>query len=264
MDIKTKLKKQVWRSDIYYQMAKKGSLDMSHPGMIALKQVASKSDKILDLGCGEGTRLKLVSENAKEAIGIDISQEAINLARKTYKNLKFINADLEKLPLEDESFDLVYSAYVLEHLSEPEMVLHEALRVLSKNGNLVLVAPNYGAPNRCSPVFKGSRLEKLIRGVFNDSLNLLNFHRGLNWDKVNPIANKENYDIDWDTTIEPYLGSLIVYLRNMKLNIKTYSSCWSEELIGASFGQKFLRFLGEKGVYPFNFWGPHLVIVAQK
>lgn len=264
MDLKDELKKGIWRSDVYYSLAKKGSLDINHPGMKILLDLASKANRILDLGCGEGTRLNFLSAGGKKAVGIDISSTAIKLAKESYPKLKFIKADLENIPLEDHSFDLVYSAYVLEHLTEPTEVLDEAIRLTAASGLLVLIAPNYGAPNRASPPFKGSRLLKFTKGVLNDLAIFFRKHDGLNWARVKPIATSNDYDTDWDTTIEPYIGSLIGFLKSRKMTIKEFITCWSEELPNAKIQQVMFRFLGELGVYPFLMWGPHLVLVAQK
>jgi ubiquinone/menaquinone biosynthesis C-methylase UbiE len=291
MSIKTQLEKGIWRSDVYYQMAKTGSQDYNHPGMVLLKSVAQKCDKILDFGCGEGTRLNWIAKNKKSSLGLDISQKGIELAKKKFPKLNFKKADLEKVQLKSNIFDLVYSAYVLEHLQNPEKVLKEAMRLLKPYGYLLLIAPNYGAPNRCSPPFRGSRQEKLIGGFLKDFMflpvilseakDLINkkilhyiqndksgkfstsSNNKLPWKKVTPISTKD-YDVDWDTTIEPYIGSLVRFLKSHKLKIVQANSCWSQELPNAKPHQKLFRFLGEKNIYPFKYWGPHLVVLAQK
>ena len=250
----------LWETEEYYGVAHKGSLDLAHPGMIELKRLAKDSKRILDLGCGDGTRLNFLAKG-KYAVGIDGSQKAIALAKKKYGGLEFINGNIEKLPFKDGAFDLVYSAFVLEHLSKPERVLNEAIRATAPKGRLCLVAPNFGAPNRASPVFKGSRLRKLLGRGLRDFLP--SKKQGLGWDRVSPIVNK-GYKPDYDTTIEPYLGSLMRFFENKGLTIKLYSSCWSQELTGAKLHQKIFKVLGEAGIYPFYFWGPHLLLVAQK
>lgn len=260
MDVKKKLAEGVWRSDVYYQMAKQGSLDMDHPGMQILKQLTQKANRILDLGCGEGSRLNALSKGKTEAIGIDISETAIRFAKKNYPKLQFIKDDLENIPLKDEEFDLIYSAYVIEHLSHPGKVLSEAVRLLAGGGFLVLIAPNYGAPNRCSPPFRGSRIEKLFLGLINDFLHYSDDIE--NWVRVKPLT--DSYFIDSDTTVEPYIRSLMTCLVDKGLEIKQFTSCWSEELKNAKLHQIMFGFLGRLRLYPFLMWGPHLVVVAMK
>ena len=262
-DAKEKMKEEIWTSHNYYQLAEKASLELNHLGMKILLRLAKGAHTILDLGCGEGTRLNAISPINTKAVGIDISQTAINLAKKKYPKIKFIVGDIENSIL-NEQFDLVYTAYVLEHLSEPTKVLMQAIRLVKKNGFLVLIAPNYGAPNRCSPPFKGSRIKKLVIGLINDFFIAIKGANHLEWSKVKPIADSDNWDIDWDTTVEPYINSLISFLRKRGIKIIEFNSCWSEELKDARFHQLVFRFLGEMGIYPFSMWGPHLVVVAQK
>lgn len=255
-----KLKKEVWSKESYYKTAGEGSTDFDHPAMKKLQEIASISPIILDMGCGEGTRLnKLVTKNQK-GFGIDISSKAIEIAKRKYPQLNFEVGDLEGLPFENEKFDLVYSAFVFEHLDNPGKVIEEGIRVLKPGGKFLIVAPNYGAPNRASPPFKGNRLSKLVKGFGKDFFPSKN----LSWNKVEPIADASGYEIDWDTTVEPYIGSLINFLKNRGLKISYYSSTWKMEREDTSLLQKVFKKLGEAGIYPFKNWGPHLVVIAEK
>ena len=255
-----KLKNEVWEKEKYWAFAEKGSLETEHLGMKLLLKIAQEKSNILDLGCGEGTRLSLIERNGKNLTGIDVSNTAIKKAKAKYTGINFISGNIEKLPFGNESFDLVYSAFVFEHLDEPEHVLKGAVRVLKKGGNLLIVAPNYGAPNRASPPYDGNRIKKLVKGFIHD----FSISNKLDWQKVKPIADADTYEIDWDTTIEPYLGSLIPFVKDLGLRIVKSMSSWEEEESDAKVMQKIFRFLGERNVYPFKYWGPHLVMLAEK
>jgi len=261
--MKTKLKKEVWEKEKYWALAEAGSLDTEHRGMKLMLSIASKKKNILDLGCGEGTRLSLIDGIDKKLTGIDLSEIAIKKAKSRNPEINFIQGNIERLPFNDERFDFIYSAFVFEHLDRPEMVIKEALRTLKKGGTLLLIAPNYGAPNRCSPPFKGSRFKKLASGLVKD-LFKFGMPTGLGWNKVIPIANKDSYEMDWDTTVEPYLGTLVPYLKCLGLKVSDYFSSWEEEETGAGIIQRVFGYLGEMGLYPFVNWGPHLVVVAEK
>lgn len=252
--------RKVWTKDLYYEKAGEGSLDFDHPAMKKLVEVARGKKRILDMGAGEGSRLNKLIRRGQEGWGIDISPKAIEIAKKKYPGLNFRIGNLSKLPYRKESFDLVYSAFVFEHLDNPKKAVMEGMRVLKKNGNFLIVAPNFGAPNRASPPFRGNRLSKLISGFVKDFLP----SAGLDWQKVSPISTNGRYEIDWDTTIEPYLGSLIRFMKKNGLKIRFYSSCWSEELSTDILFQKVFMFLGKIGIYPFKFWGPHLLVIAEK
>lgn len=257
---KNKLVRDVWSKDDYYRTAGQGSMDVTHPAMKKLKDLARSSVNILDMGCGEGTRLAYIADNDRCGFGIDISEKAIEIARKKYPQFDFRVGDLENLPFSDNKFDLVYSAFTFEHLDNPEKVLMEAIRVLKKGGALLIVAPNFGAPNRASPPNKKNRLIKLLAGLAKDMIP----SEELNWQKVEPIASDEKYEIDWDTTVEPYLGSLIKFFKKQRFKVLHVSSVWEKEEDKSGAAQRIFGLLGKKGIYPFKYWGPHLVIVAEK
>lgn len=257
---------KLWESDRYYEKARESSSFFDYPGMKVLKKYSLGCSKILDLGCGDGTRLSYISKNKKDCIGVDISKKAINIAKKQYPKCEFRVMNLEHLSFRDNNFDLVYSAFVLEHLDNPEKVISEAIRVLKKSGLLILMAPNYGAPNRTSPVGRYSRSKKLIEGFLQDIIRLFNFDRSLDWRKVTPkyMDNPERYEIDCDTTVEPYIGSLKAFLVKNSFIILESSSLWLEESKSGSFVGSVIKLFGKLGIYPFNYWGPHLLIVARK
>lgn len=112
--------------------------------------------KILDLGSGEGYGIDLLASRAREALGVDLAPEAIYHARKTYRrpNLSFLYMDIYHLDLEDDSFDVVCSLQVIEHLQEPERFIEEARRVLRPGGTCVITTPNrlIISPGRDTPV----------------------------------------------------------------------------------------------------------------
>jgi ubiquinone/menaquinone biosynthesis C-methylase UbiE len=91
---------------------------------------------VLDVGCGEGFGTYYLSEKAKKIIGIDNSPESIELAKKNYnrENIEFIQMDAEKLEFPDETFEIVVSMAVIEHVKDYESYLREMKRVLKKGG----------------------------------------------------------------------------------------------------------------------------------
>ncbi|HEX6977269.1 MAG TPA: methyltransferase domain-containing protein [Patescibacteria group bacterium] len=260
-DAKKRMEREVWGSKRYYDILHKENLKNKHKSELILKEYAKKAYTILDLGCGEGSRLNILCGKKQKGVGIDISPLAIKLAKKNYPYLKFLKSDLENIPLESSLFDFVYAAYVIEHLTSPEKVISEAIRVAKPGGKILFVSPNFGSPNRASPPFKGSRIRKLVRGFFNDFFLK---ESNLNWLRVEPIAGKDKYESDWDTISEPYLGSLIRFMKSNGCKVLFKDSLWEEELKEAKLTQKIFRYLGERGFYPFSLWGPQLIIVCQK
>ena len=99
---------------------------------------------VLDIGCGEGYGCNLLAQNASRVVGLDNSKEAVNHAQNHYRlpNLVFYHGDAYHLPFPDESFEVVLSFQVIEHLKRPERHLEEAVRVLTRGGILLLSTPN--------------------------------------------------------------------------------------------------------------------------
>ena len=90
--------------------------------------------RILDVGTGPGYLPLRISEvlPGSEVIGIDVSEDMIRVARKNAegKNVKFLVGNANKMPFEDDSFDLVVSTGSLHHWRNPVNVLNEIYRVL--------------------------------------------------------------------------------------------------------------------------------------
>jgi SAM-dependent methyltransferase len=219
--------------DRYYRIAGRASSMIGrHSGLRYLQKAARRATKILDIGCGEGTRLNLMARNTP-GWGVDIDQYAIKLARAKYPRYVFKTYEGILLPFKSSSFDLVYSAFVLEHTTDPERFIKEAIRVIKPGGMLVLLCPNFGAPNRRSP--------------------------------NSTVTPKEEYgQIDDDTTVEPYLLTLRIFLQHLELDVIRASSLW--ELEPSSFNPRKILFkvLGSLRVFPFRNWGPQIFLVARK
>lgn len=105
-----------------------------------------KGKKVLDAACGEGYGSNMISDVAESVIGIDISKEAVENAKKKYdkSNLEYINASVEKLPLENESVDVVVSFETIEHVNKDiqNSFINEIKRVLKKDGILIMSSPD--------------------------------------------------------------------------------------------------------------------------
>lgn len=104
----------------------------------------AEGKRVLDLGSGEGYGTDLLASVASEAVGVDLAPEAVYHARRTYRrpNLRFLYRSIYDLGLEAETFDLVCSLQVVEHLHQPELFMEEARRVLKPGGLCVISTPN--------------------------------------------------------------------------------------------------------------------------
>jgi SAM-dependent methyltransferase len=103
-----------------------------------LKNIHPKSI-FLDIGCGHSNALAKVSQITSYTYGIDPDKEALS-KNVYYNNLLVGSAD--KLPFQDNTFDVVAAAWVAEHLQNPEIVLEEIYRVLKPGGKFFFITPN--------------------------------------------------------------------------------------------------------------------------
>jgi len=111
-----------------------------------LKQIISEirdpqsAARILDVGCGTGANLEMLAQFG-EAEGVDVSDDALEFCRA--KGLKTHKGLAEKLPFEDESFNLVTALDVVEHLDDDVAGLKEMNRVLKKGGRTLIFVPAF-------------------------------------------------------------------------------------------------------------------------
>lgn len=106
--------------------------------------------KILDVGCGTGKLVKYFNDNGFEALGCDMADEAIKIAKIVNNSSSIKKATASNLPFKNGSFDFVTAISIIEHLTEKgaKLFLAEAKRVLKPNGFLFMVTPNFAAPWR--------------------------------------------------------------------------------------------------------------------
>jgi ubiquinone/menaquinone biosynthesis C-methylase UbiE len=103
-------------------------------------------DRVLDLGCGGGTDMFLISHRVGpegKAIGIDLTREMINKLRIVaahygYSNIAACTADIESLPFTDSVFDVVISNYAISSCPYMFKALSEAHRILKQGKNMVI------------------------------------------------------------------------------------------------------------------------------
>ncbi|HEX5709127.1 MAG TPA: methyltransferase domain-containing protein [Pyrinomonadaceae bacterium] len=95
-----------------------------------------ESEAVLEVGSGLGILAGEVAARASEGEvwGVEFSAAQLSKAGSDAPNLRFVRADAHALPFADESFDLTYCRYVLEHVADPARVLEEMRRVLKPGG----------------------------------------------------------------------------------------------------------------------------------
>ena len=129
------------------------------------KQVKDRRPRILDVGCGTGANLLMLS-NYGDAEGVDISEDALAFCRERGLQ-KVKHGAAEELPYEDGTFDLVTALDVVEHIDDDVASLREMRRVLRPDGRVLLFVPTFmflwGLQDDVSNHRRGYRLPELHR-----------------------------------------------------------------------------------------------------
>jgi len=100
--------------------------------------------RMVDLGAGTGRMLTLLAPQADQALGLDLSQQMLNIARRNATEAGLSHVDLRhgdifdtRLP--DASADLVVVHQVLHYLGDPAAAVKEAARIVAPDGRLIIV-----------------------------------------------------------------------------------------------------------------------------
>jgi ubiquinone/menaquinone biosynthesis C-methylase UbiE len=130
-----------WRKELQAGKEERGNLQ-TNLEFLAQTDLLKSSDKILEIGCGIGTVVFELSEKGHNIVGIDISGEAIEYGRNKYGNVRLDTQAAETLPYEDESFEVVLSFDLFEHIAEIDKHISEVRRVLGPGGYYLFQTPN--------------------------------------------------------------------------------------------------------------------------
>lgn len=109
---------------------------------------AEKGKLILEVGCGMGTDSRSISRRGADVVSLDLSFDNVSFALKGMQLFglkgRGVNADAEKLPFKDDSFDVVYSFGVLHHTPDTQKAIDEVLRVMKPGGKCVIMLYHKG------------------------------------------------------------------------------------------------------------------------
>ena len=92
---------------------------------------------VLDIGTGAGYIASHIAEYARKVVSIDVVDE-----RRVTGGYEFKLVKDETLPFKDESFDIVISNHVIEHVEDQQKHINETFRILKKGGMVYLATPN--------------------------------------------------------------------------------------------------------------------------
>lgn len=135
--------RQIGYSNEEIKLAPDANLGLGCGNPVALSKI-KEGDTVLDLGSGAGFDCFLASKRVGQSgkvIGVDMTKEMIekaraNAAKYSYSNVEFRQGEIEELPVEDDSVDVVISNCVINLSPDKAKVFEEAYRVLKKGGRM--------------------------------------------------------------------------------------------------------------------------------
>lgn len=210
LDLKKRLYKYWDTSHEYYAIAEDVHTDVAAKRK-ELFRVIKEGGKILDVACGSGVNRNDLPDKIFYC-GIDLSFAGLSAAKKSNMNARFMKADAEKLPVQDDSFDYVISTNAVEHFIEPALIFNEIWRVCKKGGLILLIFPNFGdyifnyPPSISHMTNKLSyRLMYILKQIYRQTIRIFN-KKSFFFAKIDGVPNVllSAYSPDTDIT---YLAS---------------------------------------------------------
>ncbi len=140
----------------------------------------SPGAQIIDLGCGSGVFTQMLQNRGFQCVGLDLSKKLLMRGKKQMAVIDFLQSDVEALPFQDNSVDVVMLSCLVHHLPDPTHCAKEVFRVLKPQGRFVAFDPNRLNPfmylyrDRTSPFYSSKGvtpnerpvLPKEVRTIF--------------------------------------------------------------------------------------------------
>jgi len=145
-DVKEVISKKIgYREEDLNQVPDASNLGLGCGNPVALASL-KEGEVVLDLGSGAGFDCFLASKRVGErgkVIGVDMTPEMIDKAKENarkgnYKNVEFKLSEIENLPIEDNSVDIIISNCVINLSPDKEKVFQESFRILKPGGRIMI------------------------------------------------------------------------------------------------------------------------------
>ncbi|KXJ57010.1 class I SAM-dependent methyltransferase [Cognaticolwellia aestuarii] len=141
-----------WLTSFYDSLVAITTREAFFKKLIVDKVANVKGNNLLDVGCGTGTLTKLIAEKSPKhtVIGLDADQTALDISQKKVigkdLNISFRQGFGQKMPFDENSFDIVVSSLFFHHLNSSAKLatLTEIRRVLKPDGTLIIA--DWGKP----------------------------------------------------------------------------------------------------------------------
>lgn len=150
-------------------------IDDTETGYKEILKLISGKEKICEVGCGSANMLSHHPQLQLHYSGCDFSEQLMKHNRSLYPEANFHVIDKPNtLPFANESFDVVFSVFVIEHSTDPSKFLNECSRILKPGGGLVILCPDFLGSGRMTSQragwSSGTSIQKLRKGKFFDAV----------------------------------------------------------------------------------------------
>lgn len=129
---------------------------------------------VCEVGCGRAGILRSSSSPPQSYYGCDFAEKLISENERSFPEAHFSALTSLRLPYDDESFDVVFCVFVLEHVVRPREFLEELARICAPAGQIAILCPDFYARGNISSQRMGrsglSGREKLAKGQFRDAM----------------------------------------------------------------------------------------------
>lgn len=241
------------------------------------KYVDLKRKKLLEIGSGTGiNHIVWTKKYQIDGYGVEPSPDFFDsfygISKQLIKNngldeSRILNTGGENLPFPDNSFDVVYSTNVLEHVDDPVKVLSEAVRVLKPGGTLLFIYPNYHSYYDghyavfMPPVLWKGFFPWYVKNIWGQNPTFAKTIRtelNVFWTKKNLKYLKKMYNIDVIS-----LGKEIFLNRMITMNFETWGNLSKIKSVLKIAGRFKMNFIVAKLILFFKGWNPIILVVNK-
>ncbi len=196
--------------------------------------------RLLEVGCGSGKTLHYLKGIGWDTEGIDFDEKAINSARA--RGLNVYVGDMESRGYPDNSFDVIISKHVIEHVPNPQATFDSFFRVLRHGGVVVLYTPNVNSfghrvfkkhwrglePPRHLHVFNSSALERMLASSGFHGVEVTSTYAG------SPILLASAALAGYAVKLPLFKNLLLLFMHYVEWLIVTVDKDTGEELIAVA------------------------------
>jgi SAM-dependent methyltransferase len=115
--------------------------------------------RLLDVGCATGLALQMAAGHGARVTGLDATKAMIDIARERLPHARFHVADLQDLPFDDGTFDVITAFNAIQYAAEPKSATAELARVARPGGRVAIGV--WADPARCDTEVLFQRIRAL-------------------------------------------------------------------------------------------------------